>query len=336
MIRNIQTFINYKHASNKENKRAKNFAPHYQLLNSLLKKVVLGLSTLSPLSASTPLDIPAISSSRSRTDSQMLPESKIRQIRHTKTQMAPIHTRYQAGLQPLKKCANAVNNLMAAELQIRTTLQQHEGRQVISMINQFQIEFLKIKEKKSIGTNLLISVASKANEEAYQDFLKLKLIYKPDPKSDIGRMIFSVQDLANLLYGIFDLSGCGEAGKYVSISTGYRQEKNPENKNKIEVWFTPRFIVEQHLNSTAVHFSPIWQKWRPSIQVGVFFTYGSWGSRDFYFYEITKKNETLNNLTLYDVFNMTDRRPSRGCLDEHIRPEPAAVLQKISMCFSNP
>ena len=91
-------------------------------------------------------------------------------------------------------------------------------------------------------------------EEVYERFLKGKLIYKPQEGSDVGRIDLPIAALANPLEGTFDLSKCGDAGNYFSISTGYRKQKIAKNESKVEIWFAPRFLIEKELKTTASHF----------------------------------------------------------------------------------
>jgi len=90
----------------------------------------------------------------------------------------------------------------------------------------------------------------------YDRFLNGKLIYRPYPNSDKGKVELRIADLEYPLNGTFDLSRCGDMGKYLSISTGYRKGKQSENKDKIEIWIAPRFLIEKELNTTASHLKP--------------------------------------------------------------------------------
>jgi hypothetical protein len=108
------------------------------------------------------------------------------------------------------------------------------------------------------------------HEDIYETFLNGVLIYKPDPNSDVG-IVLMISDLINPLEGTFDLSECGEAGKYLVISTGYRKGINPDNKGKTEIWIAPLFLIKKKLSTTAKHFSRI--QWSKGVApVGVFFT----------------------------------------------------------------
>ncbi len=125
-------------------------------------------------------------------------------------------------------------------------------------------------------------------EAIYERFLNGKLIYKPNKENDIGKIELRIADLANPLEGTFDLSRCGDAGNYLSISTGYRKGKKPENAGKVEIWFSPHFLIEKNLKGSACHFNEIVGSWNPfTAPVGTFFTGGEWD--DLWCYQYSTK-----------------------------------------------
>lgn len=98
---------------------------------------------------------------------------------------------------------------------------------------------------------LTVAFGMAEDEDIHDRFLKGKLIYKPNKDNDIGKMELRIADLANPLEGEFDLSKCGDAGQYLSINTGYRKGFRPENKDKVDIWFTPRFLADRELSTMA-------------------------------------------------------------------------------------
>ena len=80
-------------------------------------------------------------------------------------------------------------------------------------------------------------------EKIYERFRNGVLIYRPKKGSDEGMIKLRIADLENPLDGTFDLSRCGHVMKYLSISTGYRKRKKVENASKVEIWFAPRFLI---------------------------------------------------------------------------------------------
>lgn len=101
-----------------------------------------------------------------------------------------------------------------------------------------------------------------------------------------------------MLEGTFDLSLRGNAGQYLSISTGYKKEKKAENARKTQIWFVPRLLIEKELTTTAEHFKSIYGKW--TAEVGIFWT----GERDdklgWYDYLTTKNMDNLSKISLYE------------------------------------
>jgi len=137
-------------------------------------------------------------------------------------------------------------------------------------------------------------------EDIYDRFLNGKLIYKPDPNSDEGKVELRIADLEDPLNGTFDLSRCGDTGKYLSIATGYRKGKKPENARKVEIWFAPRFLIEKELDGAAAHFNPIMGNWKQEqAPVGMFWTWGSCYDLSDYDY---LTNESVGNLSKIDLY----------------------------------
>jgi hypothetical protein len=146
---------------------------------------------------------------------------------------------------------------------------------------------------------LTVPLVARGHEAVYQRFLKGVLIYRPQEGSNVGRIDLPIAALANPLEGTFDLSRCGDASKYLSISTGYRKGKRTENANKLEVWFAPRFLITHELKTTARHFQNIYGNWKESAEVGIFWTWGGWDNLDWYEYLTTKNMVNLSKNNLY-------------------------------------
>jgi serine/threonine protein kinase len=150
-----------------------------------------------------------------------------------------------------------------------------------------------------ISSGVVIPEIALGYEEAYLHFLRGKLIYNPDPKSDAGKVEFPIAALANPLGTSFDLRTCRDSGKYLSIATGYRQGKNTENANKVEVWIVPRFLIERELATTAGHFRAIIDKWPRTEPLGIIFTWGGWSDLDKYDYNVVRKKFGDNMCAAY-------------------------------------
>ncbi len=122
----------------------------------------------------------------------------------------------------------------------------------------------------------------RGNEEIYGQFLRWKLVHKPNKNNDEGRREFKIGDLANPLSGTFDLSGCGDSAKYLSISTGFRTSVNPENKEKVEVWIVPQFVLQNDTRAKAFNdFLQIQEKHRDK-PFAILFNWGGWNDLEWH------------------------------------------------------
>jgi len=162
-------------------------------------------------------------------------------------------------------------------------------------------------------------LAPQEDEEIYRRFVNGALIYKPNPKSDVGMVTFPIRELENPLKGTFDLSCCGKKGKhltkYLSISTGYRQGKKPENAKKIEIWICPRSLIEKEWKTTASHFKPIMDNWKQKkAPVGIFWTDGGESNQVSYNYLITQSMDELSKGNLYEKWYLSGNR-GKGTAD---------------------
>lgn len=122
---------------------------------------------------------------------------------------------------------------------------------------------------------LSIPEVALGHEAVYERFLMGVLVYRPTEGSDVGKIELPIAALANPLDGTFDLSKCGETGRYLSIATGYRKTMQAANANKVEIWITPRFLVEKDISGPACHYAPIMSDWDDhTVPVGLFFNWG--------------------------------------------------------------
>ncbi|HAL95477.1 MAG TPA: hypothetical protein DCP55_05965 [Chitinophagaceae bacterium] len=117
-------------------------------------------------------------------------------------------------------------------------------------------------------------------EYIYKLFYNGRLIYKPFPNSNRGKIELPIAALASPLEGQFDLSGYG-IPKIVNIYTGYkkerlesleRQQMAQSGRNAMEIWIVARFMVERELKNTASHLQPIMDEWPSYNPIGIFWT----------------------------------------------------------------
>ena len=162
-------------------------------------------------------------------------------------------------------------------------------------------EFISLFPDDVSGLNAMFDrelEIARGHADIYRRFLMGKLIYRPNPGSDEGKIELPIRDLANPLEGTFELSRCGDTGQYISISTGYRKGLKAENARKTEIWITPRFLVERDLASTARNLQPIMGNWdATTAPVGLFWTNGSW-SDEYFDYLTTNSWDALGSENL--------------------------------------
>jgi hypothetical protein len=138
---------------------------------------------------------------------------------------------------------------------------------------------------------------AKGYEEIYKRFYNGLLIYKKGQKDQI---VLPISGLSDPLNGTFDLSRCGDEGKYLSIATGYKKAKNSENASKIEVWIAPKFLIEGNAGALGAQRSTIMSAWtNPACPVGLFWTWGGYavdGVCDYL------ARETVDNISANDIY----------------------------------
>lgn len=170
---------------------------------------------------------------------------------------------------------------------------------------------------------------ARGHEEIYRRFMSGRLIYKPDPSSDVGKIEMPFASVVNpeTLEGTFDLSRCGDAGKYLSISTGYQKERKPENSSKVETWIVPKFVVERDIDTTARHLARIMGSF--TSPVGLFWTWSKLDNMGWYSYLIVRNFEEVSSENLYENWVM---RASRR--DATYRATAAFASKAFSFDFS--
>ena len=149
--------------------------------------------------------------------------------------------------------------------------------------------------------DIAIPEVARGYEDVYRRFLGGKLIYT-DPTSK-AKTELPIRALANPLEGTFNLSGCGDTGNYLSISTGYRKGVKAENSSKVEIWLAPWFLVNKNLTSTAKHLQPIMGSWDAAkAPVGLFWTWGGWSDLGWYDYLVTNSLDQVGSEDLLEKY----------------------------------
>lgn len=154
-------------------------------------------------------------------------------------------------------------------------------------------------------SNTVIPEIALGHEEIYERFLKGVLVYQPTKGSDKGTIKLPIAALSNPLQGEFDLSGCGNAGKYLRIYTGYPKKQRKENGGKLEISFVPWFCYQYWApilpDNHYIHaVLPKWKK--ESAPVGIFWTLGNWNNDSDSSYCKHLTNREIQSLGNEDLF----------------------------------
>ena len=181
--------------------------------------------------------------------------------------------------------------------------------QLQALTTRFESRDTTSVEHPVAAPRIAIPKIARGNEEIYERFLRGSLIYRPTG-SDVGKIELPIADFLtqgqNPFESTFDLSKCGNAAMYLSISTGYRRAVKPENSNKWEVFITPKFLIEAHKTTTAAHYTNISNAtW--SAPFAVIQNYGGWNNLGDYSYHVTLSDIDLNSKNLYEIPSVMER-----------------------------
>ena len=150
------------------------------------------------------------------------------------------------------------------------------------------------------NTDRIYPAIADGNVLIYKQFMNGALVYKPNSKDDVGKLTFPFRDWVNpeTLRGTCDLSTCGDAGKYLIINSGYRTQKS--GQSKVEVFITPRFLVEKEMGKTLGHYRAHDQKW--TSEVGILFSWGHWRDNSWGEYQTKDNFELISSQSLHQIF----------------------------------
>jgi hypothetical protein len=192
-----------------------------------------------------------------------------------------------------------------------TRKREEEQRQQLAQKAAQARKAAEAEEKDPAEKGPEMPLVARGHEATYLRFLNGVLIYKPN-KNDVGMVTLPIAKLANPLEGTFDLLQCGNAGRYLRIATGLRTDVKKDSK--VEIWFTPRFLVESNLKASASHFQPIFGNWDARNAVGIFWSWSGYGLKNFD-YLTTQTMDELGSENLYKKWRGSRRVPT--VYDDH-------------------
>lgn len=182
------------------------------------------------------------------------------------------------------------------------------------------------QEVVPVNSGIPIPLIAKGYEEIYKRFYNGRLIYK---KGQPDEVVLPFSGLSNPLEGTFDLSRCGDAGRYLSIATGYKQSKNPANASKVEVWIAPKFLIERNY---ATQMSGVVIQWTStSAPIGLFWTWGGSEASAGCDYLTT---ETVDNISANNIYENW-RHSRRGETDYFVTVRVQAEMLVPHISFVN-
>lgn len=142
-------------------------------------------------------------------------------------------------------------------------------------------------------------------EDVYLRFVKGYLVYRPNPKNNVGRVELPIGAFPNPLEGTFDLSRFVEATRnaagLLTVSVGYKKERSAVNLSRVEVWVVPKFIVEKDQATIAAHFSPIIGEF--IAPVGLFWTTENDEDLKPYDYLVASSLDEIASKSLYHLWS---------------------------------
>lgn len=175
---------------------------------------------------------------------------------------------------------------------------------------------------------LAVPAIARGYEAIYARFMGGKLIYRPEGGQAV-ELPFSSFVNPNTLEGTFDLSRCGDAGQYLSISTGYKKGNIAANASKSEVWISPKFLVQRgivtspgifrnRISGPAAHFQGILSDWNENTApFALFYTWGGHDNLEWYDYLTTRTPEQINTANLYENYMHTFMYQYNNITTEH-------------------
>jgi|JI61114C2RNA_FD_contig_51_405928_length_1070_multi_2_in_0_out_0_1 hypothetical protein len=155
------------------------------------------------------------------------------------------------------------------------------------------------------GLKVHYNINTKEKIEIFDKFYNGKLIYRQNPNSDNGKIELLISGLNHPFKGEFDLSNFGDIEKNLSINMGYRNRVKKKNKERIEIWLSPWFLIEKNINTTTKDINNIFPKELSlTSPIVIFWTLGKWDRLDSYDF-LTKKN--LSEISQLNLHNNEER-----------------------------
>lgn len=280
--------------------------------------------------------------------SQVLPRYVVRLIPSTgvESQIQQMYKVLLDDLQVLETTERSkLNDKLRAEYPVDPALIKIRAEEIATrqkIFEQTHIKFLPtlqgsntkasftLKQSYPLRTGEMVPIIAEGFEDVYLQFLKGKLFYKMNIRSNEEPIVYRISDLENPLFGTFDIVKSGVSAKYFQISTGFRTAYNPSNKGKVEIWIVPQFVLKKYLKAKIYYdFLQTCVDHR-NKPFAVLFNWGGW--QDLSWFEITgfTGNEFKSPIEAYQKRTSPAHVPKEALRSELIAhiSTPKAVQRK--------
>ncbi len=176
------------------------------------------------------------------------------------------------------------------------------------------------------------------DEAIFQIFSKAKLVYKPNVNNDEGKIELLFSKFVNLHNGVFDLSKCDEADKYLRFTT------NPSiffaleeaNNAKLNIFMAPHYLINKFITTAAKPFDGIIHNWKKAtVPIAFFLRMSSWTNAAYFYYLTTKSVEQLSNERGAILYDATLHRGGSAWRDTQTLLVCNTKCKKFHVCFVN-
>lgn len=146
------------------------------------------------------------------------------------------------------------------------------------------------------------------NENIYQIFLNGRLVYKPDSKSDNGKIVFKILDFLPSPFGTFNLSQCGNTAECLMITTDPSVFfEIDETDPKFKILIGSKFLIQRFKNTHTSRFAAILDNWdNDKAPIGLFWT-GADYELSSYDYLVSSPMVEMSSRHLYQNWQMAAR-----------------------------
>lgn len=156
------------------------------------------------------------------------------------------------------------------------------------------------KQVKQPLWKVLQGITSVEDEETYQTFLNGKLVYRPTPGSDEGKIELKISDFLNPFKGTFNLSSCDYTSQYLTITTD-PSVFFKRDTDKLNMLIAPHFLIHKYISTTTKPFENIMAKWKKdTAPVAIFWRCGSDDDLTWFDYLVSSSSSIMSSRNLYE------------------------------------